>query len=202
MHEIKTSYKIIVVALLLIGIVLIPTIRKITNVNSEDVSLIIALLAICISIISIALVDKKRRYLKLIVSAWATQKVLGFHILNNEKYPLENIFISFRCQSKSLNTDLKSLNKGWKYHDYGDTTIIFIDSLKYLSTEKNNNFSKIEFPIDLEKWTDSRQFFLSITAKDRGTTTYMLNAQIRDDLKNIHNASADSKRKKLEKLRK
>jgi hypothetical protein len=159
----------------------------------------IALLALCVSILAIGMADKKERYLKLKVGSWMTKQFLGFYIENTDQIPLENIFISLRCQSSFINRDQeKSTKLNWKYHKYGETTIVLIDTIKYLSTEDGNNFIKVEFPVHKDNWTDSRLVFLSITAKDRGTTTYRLDKDSRDLLINEYTKS--SKRLPLKRL--
>lgn len=194
MKSIHIFYKLVAITILAISAWLLWFLRCRFCVPISDLSnLGIALIALEISILSLGIADKRRRYLDVHAKCWAVTKgmeegiwKLVFQIYNNEKYPIHDLVVSLRCPAKACLLEDKEtgLQEGFASHKYGDTLLVFSETIRFLSTEQYNNMIKYEFRIDINNWPNERNIYFTLSAYERGPTTFCIRGSDKESYKN------------------
>lgn len=188
MKKIKAKYWLIISLIIVVSTVFIPLNICYKFLDGENMNLIVAVIALVISMFSIALADLQFIKFNGKVTIWRTGKDLlvvngqkfsnfAFNITNKSKLPLSEFCVSFRFPEQITYNYINHPDKNYQNHkffQYGETYVINNDTLKFLGNNSNDNEARFEHYLDLSKWPKNRYLYITISGREIQPMTYQV----------------------------
>ena len=164
------------------GIVFLISNRQFTWFDDKDVTVITSLVALLISIISLAIADQKSKRFKgrLEVSNFGGKNSYGhyqcrFTLSNTDKEPLVNIKLDFRYPSIVYSPGTSD-PRYFHYTKLEQATIVNEDNYRFIGTSAENNFAEFEHWLALERMTSAA--FITVHADRMEVKTFVLTVEV------------------------
>jgi len=190
----KNLYIILIITWSLVFTTFIVINEKCNWVSSDTTNLIMGGVAMLVSIISLAIADRKKPFFKGEIHFWVVagnskfSKVeenmhseyteLSIKVINKAKNAIDELLVSFRLPS---NFYLKSDDEknGYQYFWFKESLIITSDKVRFLGNQTGDNNITFEHYLRVSKMGENRKVYITISGKNIMPTTIYLS---KDDI--------------------
>ena len=162
--------------------------EKCNWVSSDTTNLIMGGIAMLVSIISLAIADRKKPFFKGEIHFWVVARnskfskveedlhaeytELSIKVINKAKNAIDELLVSFRLPS---NFYLKSDEKnGYQYFWFKESLIITSDKVRFLGNKTRDNNITFEHFLRVPKMGENRKIYITISGQNILPTTFSL----------------------------
>ena len=194
----------LIIAWLLIFTSFIVANAKYNWVSSDTTNLIMGGIAMLVSIISLAIADRKKPFFKGEIHFWVVARnskfskveedlhaeytELSVRVINKAKNAIDELLVSFRLPS---NFYLKSDDEknGYQYFWFKESLIITSDKVRFLGNQSGDNNIIFEHFLRVHKMGGNRKVYMTIAGQNISPTTIFLT---KEEIVELRNYKSDS----------
>lgn len=200
MKRIASTYWISLVIWITISFGFMTVNRIYSFLKSDDLNILLGIIAVAVSIISLGLATIKKPLFCGEVSCWnvdgkkqfvnnemitsiGVYSCLTFKIDNKGNEPIKDLVINFRFPS-AIAYERFPKDDFYSYYEFKDTLLLTARNISFLGSNSGDSDIILEHLLNLDKWNMNRKMYITISGSNLTPTTKSINFNMIDKLVN------------------
>lgn len=167
--------------------------------NSEDVNILLGIIAVAVSIVSIGIATIKKPAFSGIIYCWNVAKKKQFvnndivtpigeyhcitiRIDNNGNEPIKDLVVNFRFPLPIFQKRFPQNNDFYSHYEFKDTIMLTAKNISFLGSNKGDSDIIFEHFLNLDKWHSQRKFYVTVSGSNITPTTKCLDSSMTDSI--------------------
>jgi hypothetical protein len=159
--------------------------------NSEDVNILLGIIAVAVSIVSIGIATIKKPTFNGSIYCWNVAKkkqviqndmvtpsgeyhCITIKIDNNGNEPIKDLIVNFRFPLAIAHSRFPQNNDFYSHYEFKDTMMLTAKNISFLGSNNGDSDIIFEHLLNLEKWHKQRRFYITVSGSNITPTTKCL----------------------------